>query len=179
MRAAPRVVRVDASDAARVAHLLEDYAEDEAAGAARRARAVDAALALVAKRLGPDDTARAKQFLDAGDLAACARLLLARYYDKLYDRHLGRRGARCSPSGPRTRPTPGPSPTPSSRPCRAPTPRTSRRRRPSKRRGRRPATATTTVRWCARRANRVCASVSASGDSATTASRFSWLLRAS
>ena len=33
MRAAPRVVRVDASDAARVAHLLEDYAEDEAAGA--------------------------------------------------------------------------------------------------------------------------------------------------
>ncbi len=26
------------------------------------------------------------------DLAACARLLLARYYDKLYDRHLGRRG---------------------------------------------------------------------------------------
>ena len=53
---------------------------------------LDAALALVAKRLGPDDTARAKQFLDAGDLAACARLLLARYYDKLYDRHLGRRG---------------------------------------------------------------------------------------
>ena len=45
-------------------------------------------LALVAKRLGPDDTARAKQFLDA-DLAACARLLL----DKLYERHLGRRGA--------------------------------------------------------------------------------------
>ena len=33
MRAAPRVVRVDASDAARVAHLLEDYAEDEAADA--------------------------------------------------------------------------------------------------------------------------------------------------
>ena len=33
MRAAPRVVRVDASDAARVAHLLEDYAEDGAAGA--------------------------------------------------------------------------------------------------------------------------------------------------
>ena len=53
---------------------------------------LNAALALIAKRLGPDDTARAKQFLDAGDLAACARLLLARYYDKLYDRHLGRRG---------------------------------------------------------------------------------------
>ena len=30
--------------------------------------------------------------MDAVDLAACARLLLARYYDKLYDRHLGRRG---------------------------------------------------------------------------------------
>jgi tRNA 2-selenouridine synthase len=92
MRAAPRVVRVDASDAARVAHLLEDYAEDEAAGAGGARARLDAALALVAKRLGPDDTARAKQFLDAGDLAACARLLLARYYDKLYDRHLGRRG---------------------------------------------------------------------------------------
>ena len=92
MRAAPRVVRVDASDAARVAHLLEDYAEDEAAGAGGARTRLDAALALVAKRLGPDDTARAKQFLDAGDLAACARLLLARYYDKLYDRHLGRRG---------------------------------------------------------------------------------------
>jgi len=30
--------------------------------------------------------------LDADDLAACARLLLARYYDKLYERHVGRRG---------------------------------------------------------------------------------------
>ena len=60
-------------------------------GRGRRTR-LNAALALVAKRLGPDDTARAKGFLDAGDLAACARLLLARYYDKLYDRHLGRRG---------------------------------------------------------------------------------------
>ena len=58
-----------------------------ARGRGRRAGAVDAALALVAKRLGPDDTARAKPFLDA-DLAACARLLL----DKLYERHLGRRG---------------------------------------------------------------------------------------
>ena len=92
MRAAPRVVRVDASDAARVAHLLEDYAEDEAAGAGGARARLDAALALVAKRLGPDDTARAKRLLDADDLAACARLLLARYYDKLYDRHLGRRG---------------------------------------------------------------------------------------
>ena len=91
MRAAPRVARIDASDAARVARILEDYAEDEAAGAGG-ARALDAALALVAKWLGPGDTARAKRFLDAGDLAACARLLLARYYDKLYDRHLGRRG---------------------------------------------------------------------------------------
>ena len=80
--------RVDASDAARVAHLLEDYAADEAAARAARAARLDAALALVAKRLGPDDTARAKRFLDA-DLAACARLLL----DKLYERHLGRRGA--------------------------------------------------------------------------------------
>ena len=60
-------------------------------GRGRRTR-LNAALALVAKRLCPDDTARAKRFLDAGDLAACARLLLARYYDKLYDRHLGRRG---------------------------------------------------------------------------------------
>ena len=60
MRAAPRVVRVDASDAARVAHLLEDYAEDEAAGAGGGRARLDAALALVAKRLGPDDTARAK-----------------------------------------------------------------------------------------------------------------------
>ena len=68
-----------------------DYAEDEAADAGGARARLDAALALVAKRLGPDDTARAKQFLDAGDLAACARLLLARYYDKLYDRHLGRR----------------------------------------------------------------------------------------
>ena len=76
------------TDAARVAHLLEDYAADEAAARAARAARLDAALALVAKRLGPDDTARAKQFLDA-DLAARARLLL----DKLYERHLGRRGA--------------------------------------------------------------------------------------
>ena len=60
---------------------------DEAAGTG------GARTRLVAKRLGPDDTARAKQFLDAGDLAACARLLLARYYDELYERHLGRRGA--------------------------------------------------------------------------------------
>jgi hypothetical protein len=29
--------------------------------------------------------------LDVGDLAACASLLLARYYEKFYDRHLGRR----------------------------------------------------------------------------------------
>ena len=87
---APRVARVDASDAARVAYILEDYAEDEAAGAGGACARLDAALALVAKRLGPDDTARAKRFLDAGDLAACARLLL----DKLYDRHLGRRGRR-------------------------------------------------------------------------------------
>ena len=113
MRAAPRVVRVDASDAARVAHLLEDYAEDEAAGAGGARARLDAALALVAKRLGPDDTARAKQFLDAGDLAACARLLLARYYDELYDRHLGRRGDAVLAVGPRTPPTPTPS-TPSS-----------------------------------------------------------------
>ena len=89
MRAAPRVVRVDASDAARVAHLLEDYAEDEAAGAGGARARLDAALALVAKRLGPDDTAREKRSLDAGNIAACARLLL----DKLYERHLGRRGA--------------------------------------------------------------------------------------
>ena len=73
-----------------MAHLLEDYAEDEAAGAGGARARLDAALALVAKRLGPDDTARAKRFLDAGDLAACARLLL----DKFYDRHLGRRGRR-------------------------------------------------------------------------------------
>ena len=69
-----------------------DYAEDEAADAGGARARLDAALALVAKRLGPGDTARAKRFLDAGDLTACARLLLARYYDKLYDRHLGRRG---------------------------------------------------------------------------------------
>jgi len=50
--------------------------------------------------------------LDA-DLAACARLLLARYYDKLYDRHLGRRGDAVLAVGPRTPPTPTPS-TPSS-----------------------------------------------------------------
>ena len=73
-----------------MAYILEDYAEDEAAGAGGGRARLDAALALVAKRLGPDDTARAKRFLDAGDLAACARLLL----DKLYDRHLGRRGRR-------------------------------------------------------------------------------------
>ena len=65
--------------------LLEDCALDEAADSGGGRARLDAALALVAKRLGPDDTARAKQFLDAGDLAACARLLLARYYDKLYD----------------------------------------------------------------------------------------------
>ena len=69
-----------------------DYAEDEAADAGGARARLDAAQALVAKRLGPGDTARAKRFLDAGDLTACARLLLARYYDKLYDRHLGRRG---------------------------------------------------------------------------------------
>ena len=83
MRAAPRVVRVDASGAARVAHLREDYAEDKAADAGGARARLDAALALVAKRLGPGDTARAKRLLDVGDLAACARLLLARYYDVL------------------------------------------------------------------------------------------------
>ena len=88
MRAAPRAVRVDASDAARVAHILEDNAEDEAADAGG-ARAPLTPRWLV-KRLGPDEMARAKRFLDASDLAACARLLL----DKLYDRHLGRRGRR-------------------------------------------------------------------------------------
>ncbi len=62
MRAAPRTVRVDASDAARVAHILEDNAEDEAAARAARAARLDAALALVAKRLGPDDTARTKRY---------------------------------------------------------------------------------------------------------------------
>ena len=52
-----------------MAHILENYAEDEAAGAGGARARRDAALALVAKRLGPDDTARAKQFLDGGDLA--------------------------------------------------------------------------------------------------------------
>ena len=90
MRAAPRV---EASDAARVAHPPRRLCLGRGRGRGRRARArLDATLALVAKRLGPDDTARAKRLLDADDLAACARLLLARYYDKLYDRHLGRRG---------------------------------------------------------------------------------------
>ena len=77
-------------------------------GRGRRTR-LNAALALVAKRLGPDDTAREKRSLDAGNIAACARLLL----DKLYDRHLGRRGDAVLAVGPRTPPTPTPS-TPSS-----------------------------------------------------------------
>ena len=58
---------------------------------------------------GPDDTAREKRSLDAGNIAACARLLL----DKLYDRHLGRRGDAVLAVGPLTPPTPTPS-TPSS-----------------------------------------------------------------
>ena len=92
-----------------MAYILEDYAEDEAAGAGGACARLDAALALVAKRLGPDDTAREKRSLDAGNIAACARLLL----DKLYDRHLGRRGDAVLAVGPRTPPTPTPS-TPSS-----------------------------------------------------------------
>jgi len=92
MREAPRCVGVEASDAARVAHLLADYAEDVKAAPGGTRERLDAALARVAKRLGPQDTARARACLDAGDLAACARMLLARYYDKLYDRHLGKRG---------------------------------------------------------------------------------------
>jgi len=67
---------------ARGAH-PRDYADDEAADAGGARARLDAALALVAKRLGPGDTARAKRLLDVGDLAACARLLLARYYDVL------------------------------------------------------------------------------------------------
>ena len=90
-----------------MAHLLEDYAEDEAAGAG--GARLNAALALVAQPLGPDATAREKRSLDAGNIAACARLLL----DKLYDRHLGRRGDAVLAVGPRTPPTPTPS-TPSS-----------------------------------------------------------------
>ena len=66
-----------------MAYILEDYAEDKAADAGGARARLDAALALLAKRLGPGDTARAKRLLDVGDLAACARLLLARYYDVL------------------------------------------------------------------------------------------------
>ena len=83
---AQRVARVDASDAARVAHLLETTPKTRPRTRAAGARA--STRRWLVKRLGPDDTARAKRFLDA-DLAACARLLL----DKLYERHLGRRGA--------------------------------------------------------------------------------------
>ena len=60
-------------------------------GRGRRARArLDATLALVAKRLGPDDTARAKRFLDAGDLLE----------DCALDEAAGAGGAR-APSTPR------------------------------------------------------------------------------
>ena len=83
MRAAPRVVRVDASDAARVAHSSRITPRMRPRARAACAARLIAALALAAKRLGPDDTARAKRLLDVGDLAACARLLLARYYDVL------------------------------------------------------------------------------------------------
>ena len=83
MRAAPRVVRVDASDAARVAHSSRTTPRMRPRTRAACAARLDAALALVAKRLGPDDTARAKQFLDAGDLAACARRVVAVSYTHL------------------------------------------------------------------------------------------------
>ena len=59
MRAAPRV---DASDATRVAHPPRRLRRGRGRGRGRRARALDAVLALVAKRLGPDDTARAKRY---------------------------------------------------------------------------------------------------------------------
>ncbi len=75
---------------ARVAHLLETTPRTRPRARAARARPRRRA-GTRREAAGPRRTARAKRFLDA-DLAACARLLLARYYDKLYDRHLGRRG---------------------------------------------------------------------------------------
>ena len=97
---------------ARGAH-PRDYADDEAADAGGARARLDAALALVAKRLGPGDTARAKRFLDAGDLTACARLLLARYYASSTTGTSAGAATRCAPS-PRTPSRPTPPPTPSS-----------------------------------------------------------------
>ena len=93
-----------------VGDLLEDYAEDEAAGAVGACASTPRWLV---KRLGPDDTARAKRFLDAGDLAACARLLLARYYASSTTGTSAGAATRCAPS-PRTPSRPTPPPTPSS-----------------------------------------------------------------
>ena len=128
MRAAPRVVRVDASDAARVAHLLEDYAEDEAAGAggARastpRWRSSRSGWAPTTRR------ARSGHWTRATSRRARACCLTS----STTGTSAGA-ATRCAPS-PRTPSTPSLSPTPSSRPCRAPTPWTSRRRHRSRRR---------------------------------------------
>ena len=67
--------------------LLEDCALDEAADAGGGRARLDAALALVAKRLGPDDTARTKRFLDAGELLE----------DYALDEAAGTGGARGAP----------------------------------------------------------------------------------
>ncbi|KAH8064645.1 hypothetical protein JL722_1522 [Aureococcus anophagefferens] len=91
MRLAPVVLKIECAYETRVANLLEDYAED----AARDPGAFDGRLRdatrKVSKRLGGDRTAEALALLDARDLAGYARLLLERYYDKLYDKHLAAR----------------------------------------------------------------------------------------
>ena len=91
MRLAPVVLKIECACETRVANLLEDYAED----AARDPGAFDGRLRdatrKVSKRLGGDRTAEALALLDARDLAGYARLLLERYYDKLYDKHLAAR----------------------------------------------------------------------------------------
>ncbi|KAH8098481.1 hypothetical protein JL720_1426 [Aureococcus anophagefferens] len=125
MRLAPVVLKIECAYETRVANLLEDYAED----AARDPGAFDGRLRdatrKVSKRLGGDRTAEALALLDARDLAGYARLLLERYYDKLYDKHLAARARTDAPcwtwaAHPSTR---APSPRASSRRSTPTTPR--------------------------------------------------------
>ena len=153
MRAAPRVVRVDASDAARVAHLLEDYAEDEAADAGgARVRASTPRWRSSRSGWAPT-TRRARSGHWTRATSRRARACCST--SSTNGTSAAAAPTRCTPSGPRTPSTPSLSPTPSSRPCPAPTPRSSRRRHRSRRCGRRPAPATTTACSGTRRANRV------------------------
>ncbi|KAJ8609845.1 hypothetical protein CTAYLR_008138 [Chrysophaeum taylorii] len=88
MRDAELVGRLVASLDQRVRVLVDDYADEDPAALARR---VEATTTRISKRLGGDRTKQALALVEAGDKKNFTRLLLAAYYDKLYDAHLAKR----------------------------------------------------------------------------------------